>query len=106
MVLGCWPSFSFAQGIRGNVKLTGKATIAVTGHGVNLTWAASQGATSYCVYRGTSHGGPYLKLASGIVGTTYGDLQVTRNQTLYYVTTAVNGSNESGYSNEIVAAVP
>jgi fibronectin type 3 domain-containing protein len=105
MILGSWPAFSFAQGIRGNVKLTGNATVAVTGHSVTLSWTASQGATSYCLYRGTAHG-QYVKLASGITGTTYADAQVTHTQTLYYVSTAAIGGSESGYSNEIVAVIP
>jgi fibronectin type 3 domain-containing protein len=105
MILGCL-SFSFAQGLQGNVKLSGNASVKVTGHSVTLTWNASQNATSYNVYRGTTHGGPYIKVASGIVSTTYTDVQVTHNQTLYYVTTAVNGSSESGYSNEAVAVIP
>jgi hypothetical protein len=45
-------------------------------------------------------------VASGIVSTTYSDVQVTHNQTLYYVTTAVNGSNESGYSDQTAAVIP
>jgi len=106
MVLVCL-DFSFAQGgMQGNATLGGKATIATTGHSVTLTWNASQNAASYNVYRGTIHGGPYLKVASGIVSTTYTDLQVTDNQTLYYVTTAVNGTSESGYSNEALAVIP
>jgi fibronectin type 3 domain-containing protein len=105
MVLGCL-SFSFAQGLQGNVKLGGNTTVAITGHSVTLTWSASQNATSYNIYRGTASGGPYVKVASGIVSTTYTDVQVTHNQTLYYVTTAVNGNNESGYSNESVAVIP
>ena len=106
MTLSCCLSFGFAQGIRGSVKLTGKATIVTTGHSVTLTWNASHGATSYCIYRGIAHGGPYVKIASGIIGTTYADVQVTHSQTLYYVSTAVSGSNESGYSNEIVVVIP
>jgi fibronectin type 3 domain-containing protein len=106
MVLVCL-DFSFAQGgLQGNATLGGKATIATTGHSVTLTWNASQNAASYNVYRGTIHGGPYLKVASGIVSTTYTDVQVTDNQTLYYVTTAVNGTSESGYSNEAPAVIP
>jgi len=73
---------------------------------VSLSWNASQGATSYGMYRGTTHGGPYAKIASGIIGTNYGDVQVTHNRTLYYVTTALSGSSESGYSNEIVVVIP
>lgn len=105
MLLGCL-SFSFAQGLQGNVKLSGNTTVAVTGHSVTLTWSASQNATSYNIYRGTTSGGPFTRLASGIVSTTYTDVQVTHNQTLYYVITAVNGDNESAYSNQIVAVIP
>ena len=105
MVLGCL-SFSFAQGLQGHVKLSGNATVTITGHSVTLTWTASQNATSYNIYRGTTSGGPYVRVASGIVSTTYSDVQVTHNQTLYYVTTAVNGSNESGYSDQTAAVIP
>jgi fibronectin type 3 domain-containing protein len=106
VVLHCCLSVSFAQGIQGNVKFSGKATVVVTGHSVALTWTASQNATSYDIYRGTAQGGPYVRLASEIVGTTYTDIKTTHNQTLYYVTTAVSGTSESGYSNEAVAVIP
>ena len=106
MILTSCLNLGFAQGIRGSVKLTGRAAIVATGHTVTLSWNATQGATSYCIYRGTTHGGPYVKIASGIIGTTYSDVQVTHNQTLYYATTAVNGNSESGYSNEIVVVIP
>jgi len=99
-------ALSLAQGIQGNVTLSGNATIVVTEHSVTLTWNASQGATAYNVYRGTIHGGPYTQLHAGITGTAYIDVQVTHNQTLYYVVTAVNGSQESGYSSESVAVIP
>ena len=105
-ILSSCLNLGFAQGIRGSVKLTGKAAIVTTGHSVTLSWNATQGATSYCVYRGTTHGGPYVKIASGIIGTNYADVQVTHNRTLYYATTAVRGSSESGYSNEIVVVIP
>jgi len=106
MILGGCLNLSWAQGIQGNVKLTGKATIVSTGHRIALGWKASTGASSYRVYRGTTEGGPYAKIASGVPVTNYTDLQVTHKQTLYYVTTAVSGSEESGYSNETVAVVP
>jgi len=105
MVLICL-GFSLAQGLQGNIKLGGKATIAITGHSVTLSWNASQNAASYNVYRGAAQGGPYVKVASGIASVTYTDVQVTHNQTFYYVTTAVNGNGESGYSNETVAVIP
>lgn len=105
MVLSCL-SFSAAQGFQGSIKLSGSATANVTGHSVTLTWTASQNASSYNVYRGNSHGGPYVKVASGIADASYNDTQVTRSQTLYYVATSVNGANESGYSGEVVAVIP
>lgn len=105
MILGCL-SFSSAQSVQGNARLSGNVTIAITGHSVTLTWSASQNATAYNVYRGTTHGGPYTKVGSGIVNTTYTDVQVSPNQTLYYVTTALNGTTESGYSNEATAVIP
>jgi cellulose 1,4-beta-cellobiosidase len=98
-------SLSPAQGIQGNVTLSGNS-ITVTGHSVSLTWVASQGATSYNVYRGAIHGGPYLQVASGIAGTAYTDIEVTSGQTFYYVTTAVNSTGESSPSNEAVATIP
>jgi fibronectin type 3 domain-containing protein len=102
---GGWNS-SLAQGIQGKVRLTGKAMVLATGHSIALSWTASKGATSYCIYRGTTQGGPYTKIAWGIAATNYTDVRVTHKQTLYYVSTAVNGGNESGYSNETVAVVP
>jgi fibronectin type 3 domain-containing protein len=106
MILSGCLDLSLAQGIQGNVKLTGKATVIATGHAITLSWKASQGAASYCVYRGTTEGGSYTKIASGIVGTSYTDIQVGHKQTLYYVTSAVNAGGESGYSNETVAVIP
>ena len=95
-----------AQGVQGSITLSGNAIIMVTGHSVILSWIPSQGATGYNVYRSAVHGGPYTRVATEIMTTTYCDTQVIHNQTLYYVTTAVNGNNESGYSNEAVGVIP
>jgi fibronectin type 3 domain-containing protein len=105
MILGCL-TLSSAQSVQGHTKLSGSVSLAITGHSVTLTWNASKNATGYNVYRGTTHGGPYIKVGSGIASTTYNDAQVTPNQTLYYVTTALSGSSESGYSNEATAVIP
>jgi fibronectin type 3 domain-containing protein len=99
-------SFSLAQQIQGNVVLGGRATIANTGHSVSLSWDASQNATSYSIYRGTTHGGPYLEIASGIAAASYSDIQVLHGQTLFYVVTAVLANRESEFSNETVATIP
>ena len=106
IILSSCLNLGLAQGIRGSVKLTGKTVIVTTGHSVALSWNASLGATSYCIYRGSTHGGPYVKIASGIIGTNYDDVQVTHNRTFYYATTAVSGGSESGYSNEIIVVIP
>ena len=104
LVLGCM-SFSVAQGLQGKATLSGSANM-VTGHSVTLTWKPSPNAASYNIYRGTVSGGPYVQVASGIVATTYTDTQVGHTQTLYYVATAVQGTNESAYSNEAAAVIP
>ncbi len=106
LILGGCLTLAWAQGIQGNVKFAGKAMIVATGHAITLSWKASQGASSYCVYRGTTEGGPYAKTACGIPVTNYTDIKVAHKQTLYYVITAVSGGGESGYSNETVGVVP
>ena len=88
------------------VLLTSFVLIEMRTSSAKIARAACQNAASYNLYRGAAHGGPYTKMASGIVSTTYNDAQVTHSQTLYYVTTAVNGSNESGYSNEVSVVIP
>jgi fibronectin type 3 domain-containing protein len=105
MVLSCL-GITFAQGIQGNVTLSGSAVVTTTGHSVTLTWNVTQGAVSYNIYRGTTHGGPYIEVGSGMVNATYTDVHMTHNQTFYYVATAVSGNGESGYSNEAVAVIP
>jgi fibronectin type 3 domain-containing protein len=62
----------------------------------------------YNVYRGTTTGGPYSKLnSSAIVTTFYSDSTVKSGSTYYYVTTAMNSSGaESIKSNEVRTAIP
>jgi fibronectin type 3 domain-containing protein len=75
-------------------------------HSVTLNWSASSGASGYNVYRGTTSGS-YTKITSAAVTTTsYTDSSVQAGQTYYYVATAVNGTGESGYSNQASAAIP
>jgi len=79
-------------------------------HSVNLSWTASgsQGVIGYNIYRGGTSGGPYSKINSVLdASTVYTDVTVADGQTYYYVTTAVNSSNEeSGYSNQTQAVIP
>jgi len=88
---------------------TTSAALALTvGHTVSLSWAASTTSNVvYNVYRGITPGGPYMKLTPSALGTvSFIDSSVSPGQTYFYVTTAVNSSGESGYSNEAQAAVP
>jgi fibronectin type 3 domain-containing protein len=70
---------------------------------VSLAWTASLGAASYNLYRSTTNGGPYVKIASGIVSTNTTDTGLTNGTTYYYVVTAVNAGGESGYSSQTSA---
>ena len=79
-------------------------------HTVTLNWKASssQNITGYNIYRGTVSGGPYTKINSALdPNTNYIDSTVVDGQTYYYVTTAVNSSDEeSTYSNQAQAVIP
>ncbi len=78
-------------------------------HTVTLSWTnSSSGASGFNVYRSSTSGGPYSRQNSTpLTGTTFSDNHVQAGQTYFYVTTAVNSSNEeSGYSNQAQAIVP
>jgi fibronectin type 3 domain-containing protein len=70
---------------------------------VELSWTASDGATSYNIKRSTTSGGPYTQVVSSVTSTTYSDTSVTNGTTYYYVVTAVNSGGESANSNEASA---
>ena len=82
----------------------------VNSHSVSLNWTASSSANvaGYYVYRSIVSGGPYAKQNLSLVtGTGYSDGNVSPGQTYFYVTTAVDSSNdESVYSNEAQAVIP
>ena len=59
---------------------------------------------SYSVYRDTTSGEPYTRIAAGVSGSDYVDTSVTNDVTYYYVVTAADTSgNESANSNEASA---
>jgi hypothetical protein len=70
---------------------------------VILTWAASAGASTYRVYRGTASGGSYAPVAAGLATASYTDSAVANGTTYFYVVTATNEYGESAYSNEASA---
>ena len=67
-----------------------------------MTWAASSGATSYDIYRGTTAANEVL-VDPGINGTSFTDTGLTNGTTYYYQVTAVNAGGQSGYSNQVSA---
>jgi hypothetical protein len=84
----------------GGTCLTGTGSIS---HSVSLNWAASTSGnvSGYKVYRG-----PYSAVSTLGIVTSYTDQNVQSGQTYYYVTTALAGTVESGFSNQAQAIVP
>jgi len=88
----------------------------IDGFGVNssnqpqIFWVASapSDVVGYNVYRATTPGGPYTKIASLNAGaTTFADPNAQAGITYYYVVTAVGpGNTESVNSNEVSVTVP
>lgn len=55
-----------------------------------ISWSAVTGATGYSVSRGTTPGGPYTTIATGLSTTTYLDTGLDSSKTYYYVISAIN----------------
>ena len=79
-------------------------------YSVELSWKASTSSDviGYNVFRSTTSGGPYTKINPVVIaGTNYKDPSVAAGKTYYYVSTAVNGSEEqSVHSAQTSAAIP
>lgn len=90
-------------------SFSGSGTQTTTPHSVSLTWNPSASTVAgYNLYRGTQSGGPYSRMNSSLLsGTSYDDSGVKSGATYFYVSTAVDASNnESAFSNEATAAIP
>jgi hypothetical protein len=81
-------------------------------HSVTLTWQAPHAGSGsaivgYNVYRSTTSGGPFVKLASRVPEPRYDDRIVNSGRTYYYVVTSVDqAGGESRFSNETRAVIP
>ena len=78
-------------------------------HSVQLTWQASTSTVvGYNIYRGTTDGGPYVRINTTLVTPlNYTDSSVASSTIYYYVTTAVDPAGvESEYSNQASAKIP
>jgi len=77
---------------------------------INLSWAASSGATSYNVLRSTTNGGPYTSIANGVITTSYANTGLSAGTTYCYVVQAANSTSTSANSNQAsattIAAAP
>lgn len=79
---------------------------AAPGNGsVTVSWAASAGATSYSVFRGTTAGGEGTTAIGTVAGTSFTDTGLTNGTRYYYKVRAANAAGTSGLSGE-VSAVP
>ncbi|MDD2499473.1 MAG: hypothetical protein PHN92_01505 [Geobacter sp.] len=74
---------------------------------ITLSWAASSGASSYVVFRGTASGSITTKtlLTAGVSGTSYTDSSALAGPTYYYQITALNDSGQSSPSAETNASL-
>jgi len=100
--------YSDATNSPGVEALSGAGT-QTSQHSVALSWDASTSQVAgYNVYRGTTNGGPYTKINSGLdASTNYTDQSVQSGLSYYYVTTAVDSQGaESSYSNQAQAVIP
>ena len=83
---------------------SGLSAVANGGGVVALSWSASSGSAgsiSYILKRGTSSGGPYTTVQTGISTTSYNDYSVTNGTTYYYVVQATTSGGNSTNSNQI-----
>jgi len=88
---------------------SGAGTQTGSSHSVSLTWDPSTSTVAgYNLYRGTQSGGPYSRINSRLLSSTaYDDSAVQSGRNYFYVSTAVDASNnESTFSNEAPAAIP
>ena len=86
---------------RPNNAVTGLTAAGGTGQ-VALAWNVLPGASSYTVKRGTSSGGPYTDLATGVTMTSYVDNAVNSGNAYFYVVAGILGAAEGGISAEAV----
>jgi alpha-tubulin suppressor-like RCC1 family protein/fibronectin type 3 domain-containing protein len=73
---------------------------------IDLSWNAVNGTVAYNVYRSTTSAAAYVKVAEELTSNRYEDTQAVAGVPYYYVVTAENIYEESGYSNEVQGLLP
>jgi fibronectin type 3 domain-containing protein len=81
-------------------------------HSVTLRWEAPPAApgvsvVAYNVYRSTTSGGQFVRIASRVQGPPYEDRLVLSGRTYFYVVTALDqAGHESRFSGEVRVTIP
>lgn len=76
---------------------------AMRGNGtVALTWSGAHGAVTYILRRGEAPGGPYTVAVPVSNNTNYTDSALVNGSSYYYVVEALNSSEYTATSNEVV----
>jgi 6-phosphogluconolactonase (cycloisomerase 2 family)/fibronectin type 3 domain-containing protein len=78
-----------------------QASVMVDNGTVYLPWSAVTGATGYNVYRSTTSGAGFSKIASGVTSAYYFDSGLTNWTTYYYLVTSVNSGGESAATSQV-----
>jgi Sec-independent protein translocase protein TatA len=73
---------------------------------VLLTWNSSIGASTYTVRRSAGPGEAWLIVAMSIPELAWTDTDVQPGKTYHYSVSGVNGTGESGSSDEVIAVIP
>jgi Sec-independent protein translocase protein TatA len=73
---------------------------------VLLTWNSSVGASTYTIRRSTGPQESWLIVAMSIPELAWTDTDVQPGKTYHYVVSGVNGTGESGNSDEVIVAMP
>ena len=84
-----------------DLELTAGADTSIT-----IEWAASPGATSYRIYRGTAAGGEAATPIATTTDTEYKDSGLSPTPIYFYQVTAVNSAGESARSDEDASKTP
>ena len=110
-----WPS-TFSNSLRWCMAFCSILCLGLTccnkAHSVTLTWQAPPpgpgvAIVGYNLYRSTTSGGPFIKLASNLTVPRYEDGLVASGRTYFYVVTAIDqAGRESRHSNEARAVIP
>src|SRR5579863_5123686 len=73
---------------------------------VLLTWNSAVGASTYTIRRSNGPQDPWVIVSMNIPELAWTDTDVQPGKTYHYVVSSVNGTGESGNSDEAVAVIP